>query len=186
MCVFIGAVTPRGLVIDYLKAYLRSCGESDIKTEGVHAKYCLRILHKVQNIKRKSAPSFDEFMAGLKMSPMRTKVKIPGGTIKSVSMDPTTSVKEYKAKLMDLLDIASCTGYALFKVCDKIEIRLEETDIMSDAICSLSKKYQSETVDIVAFVFRKWLITSGDPSKNEMEESLLLQQVCICLFFVIH
>ena len=177
MCIIIGAVTPRGLVIDYLKAYLRSCGESEIKTEAVHAKYCLRILHKVQNIKRKSAPSYDEFMAGLKMSPMRIKVKVPGGAVKTVSMDPTTTVKEYKAKIMELLDIAACTGYALFKVCDNVEFRLEDTDIMSDAICSIAKKYLTETVDSIAFAFRKRLITSGEPSKNEMEESLLLQQV---------
>jgi hypothetical protein len=67
MCVAVGVVQPRGLVVDYLKAHLRLSSSNDSRTvqknrreELNHARYCLRILHKCASVTRKYAPSFEE------------------------------------------------------------------------------------------------------------------------------
>jgi hypothetical protein len=108
---------------------------------------------------------------------MKLKIKIPGGEFKTVSLDPTTTARELKTKLMDLLDIANCTGFTLYKYLNGVEYKLEDTEIMSDVICSMSEDYMSHPIGGAIFGFKKRLINSNAPSKNEVEEMLIMQQV---------
>jgi len=176
---------PSQLVLDYLRAHLRSCayGNSPAlarrKREREIARYALKSLQRTHmNGGRKQPPSSDEIAAVIIMKPMFARFHFMDGQSRALTFDPATTTTEILDMVKEKIGVKNCTGFSLFESFGSLERSMTGKEKIADTIFKWDKFAKQTSSDkILKLVFKRRIFMPPlDQFSNDTERDLVMHQ----------
>jgi len=185
LCIVCWIFLPSQVVLDYLRAHLRSYAysaspaHSRRKKEREFAKYALKAVQRTQmNAGRKQPPSADEIASVITMKPMFARFHFMDGQSRALTFDPATTTAEVLEMVKEKIGIKSCQGFSLFESFGSLERSMTGKEKIADTIYKWDKfAKQTNSDKTLRLVFKRRIFMPPlNEFSNEVERDLVMHQ----------